>query len=357
LAFTIDKETFETVLGNFNDLIIKSQDKRKLVRLSRKKRITRWHYYSLFAPRFSSFVQQSAIKIIVDSKLSTQNLTLLSKMMVEKTYKVGTSICQEGKSTDAALYLVRSGKVEISGKTVQSKTISRGGFFGDDQLMADQKSGTNRPGTPAVVKPDYSATVTEDCTCSVLTLAACRQVFDTTKIGKPEAGSTRIIADSIVEQGGVPLEDLTRHIMLGAGTFGQVWLVSRVNKEGNRTPYALKVQSKYELVKDGQAKAVVYEKNVMVKLQHPFLLHLVCTYKDDQFVYMLLDLIQGGELYSYIHTKTRDGMPERDARFYGACVAEGLGFMHRRGFVYRDLKPEVRKKAFNWNNFLIASLF
>jgi protein kinase A len=104
-------------------------------------------------------------------------------------------------------------------------------------------------------------------------------------------------------------------------------LVSRVNSVGEKTAYALKVQSKYELVKEDQVKAVVDEKNIMSQLHHPFLIQLVATYQDSNFAYILLQLVQGGELYTTIHTATHDYLPETHARFYAACVVEGLGFM------------------------------
>jgi serine/threonine protein kinase len=57
---------------------------------------------------------------------------------------------------------------------------------------------------------------------------------------------------------------------------------------------------------------------------------------------MLMNLVQGGELYNIIHNaKRRASMAEDDAKFYAAGVHEALGYMHRRGFVYRDLKPGV----------------
>ena len=98
------------------------------------------------------------------------------------------------------------------------------------------------------------------------------------------------------------------------------------------------LQSKYDLLKEGQAKAVMNEKAIMAKLRHPFIINLAGTYQDADFLYMLLGIVQGGELFSLMHTPTRDGVPEAQAKFYGACIAEGLAFMHRRGFVYRDLK-------------------
>jgi serine/threonine protein kinase len=80
------------------------------------------------------------------------------------------------------------------------------------------------------------------------------------------------------------------------------------------------------------------EKDIMAKLRHPFIINMAATYQDKDFLYMLLGVVQGGELFSLMHTPTRDGIPESQARFYAASIAEGLAFMHRRGFVYRDLK-------------------
>jgi serine/threonine protein kinase len=112
-----------------------------------------------------------------------------------------------------------------------------------------------------------------------------------------------------------------------------------VKTSGAPQAYALKVQSKYELVESGQAKAVVEEKNIMASLHSPFIISLVTTYKDDSCVYMLMELVQGGELYSVMRNGS-GGMNEQHAKFYVAGIGEGLLYMHRRGICYRDLKPE-----------------
>ena len=126
------------------------------------------------------------------------------------------------------------------------------------------------------------------------------------------------------------MKELKKHTILGSGTFGQVWLVSRVNSSGDPQAYALKVQSKYDLVDSGQARAVVEEKNIMAALHSPFLISLVTTYKDENCVYMLMELVQGGELYS-VMANGEGGIKEDKAKFYVAGIAEGLLYMHRRG--------------------------
>jgi len=255
-------------------------------------------------------------------------------MITTKKFKKGTKITEVGSPTDAALYLVRSGKIQMT-KGSDKQVLEGGAYAGAEHLLADVKSGKNGPGDSTKIKSEITLEVAEDAVCGVLTLASCRKVINTKYLGTPHK---ELVAEAVKSD--IKYQDLKKHTILGAGTFGQVWLVSAEGSGGKREAYALKVQSKSELVKDGQAKAVVNEKNIMAKLSHPFLIRLVTTYKDEKFVYMLLGLVQGGELYSVIHTSRRHGVPDKSAKFYSACVAEGLAYMHRRGYVYRDLKPE-----------------
>jgi hypothetical protein len=284
----------------------------------------------------------------------------MTQLVKERTYTFGTTICAANQVCEPALYLVRSGSVTITKSdptttTTTTITIGPGGYFGDDQLLLDvtkqQEPKQLPPGTLSY-QPTYTVvagntnttttttttTNTNDAVVGILTLAALRTIMDTQYIGKP--APTAEHKDSLLFDRNIVLSKLQRHTILGAGTFGMVYLVSRTNAMGERVAYALKVQSKYELIKEGQAMAVICEKNIMAKLQHPFLIGLINTYDDDTFVYILLQLIQGGELYSYIHTKTHDYLTEDSARFYAACIGEGLGYMHKQGYVYRDLKPE-----------------
>jgi hypothetical protein len=157
---------------------------------------------------------------------------------------------------EAALYLIRTGRVRIRTKDGSvDETFAGGGYFGDDQLLADVSRGKNGPYDPTTTAMAYTVEVLDDCVCGVLTLAVCRKCLDTTNMGKPHAS----VLDSLVTRQ-IPMSELKKHAILGAGTFGQVWLVSRKTSMGDRRAYALKVQSKYELVEAGQARAVVYEK-------------------------------------------------------------------------------------------------
>ena len=76
-------------------------------------------------------------------------------------------------------------------------------------------------------------------------------------------------------------------------------------------------------------------------LHHPLIMGMHASFQDSKSLYLLLPLFQGGELWSRIYEKEDDwGLPEDQARFYGACVLEALGYMHERHVCYRDLKPD-----------------
>lgn len=82
------------------------------------------------------------------------------------------------------------------------------------------------------------------------------------------------------------------------------------------------------------------ERNVMMMVDHPFVLKLETTFKDAHCLYMLLEYVQGGELFSYLSNSKLGYIPVDDARFYAACVLAGVGALHDKNILYRDLKPE-----------------
>ena len=75
-------------------------------------------------------------------------------------------------------------------------------------------------------------------------------------------------------------------------------------------------------------------------LEHPFILRLHASYQDAQKLYMLLEIVPGGELFG-LQGEQPDARFQPDwARFYAACVEASLAYMHNLNILYRDLKPE-----------------
>ena len=113
-----------------------------------------------------------------------------------------------------------------------------------------------------------------------------------------------------------------------------------VSKRSGKT-FALKMLQKAQIVALNQTKNIMNEKLILMTLDHPFVLRLFDTFKDPNRLYMLLELVQGGELFSRLQTSATPGrVSVGDARFYGACVLDAFDHMHLQNIIYRDLKPE-----------------
>jgi serine/threonine protein kinase len=89
------------------------------------------------------------------------------------------------------------------------------------------------------------------------------------------------------------------HIMntLGSGSFGRVHLVR--SKIDNRF-WAMKVLRKSEIVKLRQVEHTINEKQILEELSMPFLVKLAGTFQDSNSLFIILEYIQGGELFSYL---------------------------------------------------------
>ncbi|CCH60380.1 hypothetical protein TBLA_0C05830 [Henningerozyma blattae CBS 6284] len=131
------------------------------------------------------------------------------------------------------------------------------------------------------------------------------------------------------------LQDFQIMRTLGTGSFGRVHLV-RSNHNGRF--YAMKVLKKHTVVKLKQVEHTNDERRMLSLVTHPFLVRMWGTFQDSQQVFMIMDYIEGGELFSLLRKSQR--FPNPVAKFYAAEVCLALEYLHSNDIIYRDLKPE-----------------
>jgi len=126
--------------------------------------------------------------------------------------------------------------------------------------------------------------------------------------------------------------------VLGKGSFGKVVLVQkRVGREKGSL-FAMKILKKSHLVRRRQIERTRTERKVLSAVNHPFIMKLHYAFQSPEKLYLVLDYCPGGELFFHLSRFRR--FPERVARFYAAELLLALGHLHKRGIIYRDLKPE-----------------
>ena len=84
---------------------------------------------------------------------------------------------------------------------------------------------------------------------------------------------------------------------LGTGSFGRVHLVQ---SKHNQRFYAVKVLKKQQVVKMKQVEHTNDERRMLQEVKHPFLITLWGTFQDSKNLYMVMDFVEGGELFSLL---------------------------------------------------------
>jgi len=108
-------------------------------------------------------------------------------------------------------------------------------------------------------------------------------------------------------------------------------------KDPTRTKYACKVISKAFLDAHAQAN-LIREIGILREVQHPNVLTMHDLLETDQFLFIVMPFMGGGELFEKI--SQRGHFSEGDAREVLTQIAKGVQYLHSKGICHRDLKPE-----------------
>lgn len=93
------------------------------------------------------------------------------------------------------------------------------------------------------------------------------------------------------------LEDIQVLNTLGTGSFGRVHLTKH---KASGQYFAMKVLKKLEIVRLKQVEHTMNEKSILEKLDHPFIVNMFGSFQDPHNLYIVLEYVSGGEMFSFL---------------------------------------------------------
>ncbi|XP_029799128.1 ribosomal protein S6 kinase alpha-2 [Suricata suricatta] len=125
--------------------------------------------------------------------------------------------------------------------------------------------------------------------------------------------------------------------VLGQGSYGKVFLVRKAQGSDAGQLYAMKVLKKATLKVRDRVRSKM-ERDILAEVSHPFIVKLHYAFQTEGKLYLILDFLRGGDLFSRLSKEVM--FTEEDVKFYLAELALALDHLHGLGIIYRDLKPE-----------------
>ena len=124
-------------------------------------------------------------------------------------------------------------------------------------------------------------------------------------------------------------------LQLGKGSFGEVYLVEKVD---TLEQYALKVLRKEKILGNNLVRYAFTERNILMSISHPFIVKLNYAFQTPEKLVMVMDFCPNGDLGTQLAREKK--FSEEKAKFYLVEVLLALQELHSHGIIFRDLKPE-----------------
>ncbi|XP_045407094.1 serine/threonine-protein kinase 32A isoform X1 [Lemur catta] len=122
---------------------------------------------------------------------------------------------------------------------------------------------------------------------------------------------------------------------IGKGSFGKVCIVQ---KNDTKKMYAMKYMNKQKCVERNEVRNVFKELQIMQGLEHPFLVNLWYSFQDEEDMFMVVDLLLGGDLRYHLQQNVR--FLEDTVKLFICELAMALDYLQSQRIIHRDIKPD-----------------
>ncbi|KAM4617007.1 serine/threonine-protein kinase Chk2 isoform 2-T2 [Polymixia lowei] len=123
---------------------------------------------------------------------------------------------------------------------------------------------------------------------------------------------------------------------IGTGVCGQVKLAFQ---RSTCKKVAIKIIHKHNFPSVGTAcKNAEREIEILRRIDHPCLIRTEDFFQTEDSYYIVLELMEGGELFNRVRSRQR--LEESVAKLYFYQMLRAVEYLHSNGIIHRDLKPE-----------------
>ena len=267
---------------------------------------------------FSFFSQLNYMKKTELFRNTSDSLIIkICLLMSKEKFSPKSIIMNEGEMGDK-FYLIKNGKVIVKKHNKLVREMEQGSCFGEMALLVNEPR---------------SATV--EASTNVTTYVLTKQSFiDTLDKNMLTYLKKKVALQDTFDS---HLEDFFFCKNLGQGKFGSVSLV-----HNGKNYYALKAVSRIAAEKQKiLIKYFLEERRVLIKLDHPFIMKLVRTFKNEENVFFLTEFINGRGLGKYLESKPQNSFLNKyETQFYVAFLLIILDYINSKQVIHRDLKPD-----------------
>ena len=123
--------------------------------------------------------------------------------------------------------------------------------------------------------------------------------------------------------------------IIGRGGFGKVW---KVKLKKTNEYFALKEMSKMKIIDRRSEISIMSERTLLSKLNNPFIVNMYFAFQDYLNLYLVMDLLSGGDLRYHLGKKKK--FTEKETKFFISNIILALDYIHSKNIIHRDIKPE-----------------
>eukprot|EP00929_Paragymnodinium_shiwhaense_P000103 TRINITY_DN10025_c0_g1_i1.p1 TRINITY_DN10025_c0_g1~~TRINITY_DN10025_c0_g1_i1.p1 ORF type:complete len:916 (+),score=253.81 TRINITY_DN10025_c0_g1_i1:120-2867(+) len=254
-----------------------------------------------------------AKKVHIFRHLSQEQTNRLVRSFVLQTYKKGDKVITQGE-VGTSFFVIAQGEVKVFRGDKHFRNLGKNSYFGERALLFDEP----RTATVEVISSEAELWSIEKTTFSQIVKGNMQQ---------------ELMHRIRLQDTNLTMKDLKAIKLIGAGAAGVVRLVEH---KKTKMRYALK----RVLKSNGKIpEEVKRECDLLAENDHPFIMAMVKTFETAKSVYILTELITGGELHGAIR-QIPTVLSRSQAQFYTGSLVIVLEELSDRNIVYRDLKPE-----------------